>query len=124
MVTLDTSITREVAIAFDLSRMAGVARLGLARFPLRSDNRIDLGLREVGDRSRGCSRHVGAVHRRRKRHGRLVWGRHWEYLRLSCHCSAAIQLFRCFNSCEERNRIRGGIDGIRDGSKLGDRFHN
>lgn len=76
MVALNTSITREIAIAFNFSRMAGIARLRLTRFPFRSDNRIDLGLREVGDGSRGRSRHVGAVHRRRERHGRLIWGRH------------------------------------------------
>jgi hypothetical protein len=51
MVALDTPLAGKIPVAFDLSRMAGIAGFGLAGLALIADNRIDLSLRKVGDGS-------------------------------------------------------------------------
>jgi hypothetical protein len=50
MVSLDTAIAGKVAIALDLASMTGIACLRLASFSLGTNDRIDLRLREIGDR--------------------------------------------------------------------------
>jgi hypothetical protein len=45
MVALDAAVAWQIAIAFDLPRMARIAGFGFARFALRANYRVNLGLR-------------------------------------------------------------------------------
>lgn len=47
MIALDTPITRQISIALDLSRMAGIASFRFAGFPLGADDGVDLMLGKV-----------------------------------------------------------------------------
>lgn len=59
MVALNAPVTRQIAIAFNLARMAGVAGFWLASLALRADDSVYLRLRQIGDPSVGRSSHVG-----------------------------------------------------------------
>lgn len=45
MVALDAAVARQIAIAFDLPRMARIAGFGFACFALRANYRVNMGLR-------------------------------------------------------------------------------
>lgn len=75
MVAFDAAITWEVSIAFDLPRMAGIARFRFAGFPLRADDRVNLMLRKIGDGLGLRSRRIPSD-RWREGYRRLIWGGH------------------------------------------------
>lgn len=60
MVALDTAVAWKIAVAFNFACMAWITCFGLARLPFCSNNRVNLGLWEVGYRSGGSGGHVGA----------------------------------------------------------------